>query len=239
MSISRYCGSWLYFNTKTGKSQRFFCGHATCDRPECKKRFWLARIKLVSTLILEYSLDKFFTLTLDREMDVKMAWEVISGIWNKFLTIVRRKYPKWQFVAILECHKDGFPHIHGFTNQWMIQEEYSRHWSNCGGGKIAWVEKIKSSGDVADYVSKQLGRYVGKENILEGKRLRGKGQRTIWRSKGMKAKYEIQELSDWALIREKCFDENGSPLFEIENVDGVWRIERKKEKILLDICDSV
>jgi hypothetical protein len=83
----------------------------------------------------------------------------------------------------------------------MTQEEYSRHWSNCGGGKIAWVEKVKSSGDVGEYVAKQLGRYVGKENILEGKKLRGKGKRTLWRSKGMKADFERMEARE---IGEFC-----------------------------------
>lgn len=226
--ISKYCGSWLYFNMQSGKSQRFFCGKANCDRKECKKRFWLARIKLVSTLIEEYHLDKFFTLTLDREVEVKTAWEAIPGTWHKFLTIVRRKYAKWQFVAILEAHKDGFPHIHGFTNQWMTQEEYSRHWSNCGGGKIAWVEKVKSSGEIGDYVAKQLGRYVGKENILEGKRLRGFKKRTIWRSTGMKASYEIKESDGfWQVLQGNYFDSEGNPLYTIEEVNGVFRVVRK------------
>jgi len=228
MAISRYCGSWLYFNPKEGKNQRFFCGHASCDRPECKKRFWLERIRLISTLIEEYKLDKFFTLTLDREIPLENAWKAIPCVWHKFLTIIKRKYPKWQFVAILEAHKDGYPHIHGFTNQWMTQAEYTTHWQNCGGGKITWVEKIKSSGDVGDYVAKQLGRYVGKQNVLEGKRLRGKKQRTLWRSTGMKASFEIDEhVSDWIILQGNYFDMEGKPLYTIEQIDGSFRVVRK------------
>lgn len=216
-----YCGKWLYFNQGTGECQRFFCGEGTCERPECQKRFWLSRVNLVSALIADYGLDKFFTLTLSREMPLEVAWGIIATIWNKFLTVVRRKYPEWLFVAVLESHEDGYPHIHGFTQTWMSQDEYSKHWYNCGGGYIVWVERVKcnASGDVADYVCKQLGRYVGKQNLVDGKIKRGKGKRTIWRSQKMKSAKELVGSSGkWQVLRGNFFDKDGKPLYTVEKI---------------------
>lgn len=223
----KYCGNWLFFNQSTGENFRFFCGSAMCERSECKKMFWQKRVKLVSTLIIEYKLTRFFTLTMDREMPLEDSQSALPCIWNKFLTICRRKYPNWLFVAIRENHKDGYPHLHGFTNQWMRQKEYSNHWQACGGGKMAWVEKVKSSGEMGEYVAKQLGRYVGKQNLVCGKIDAGKGERTIWRSVGMKASYEEKEGKDFVLVKAKMFDNEGNMLYNIKQEGKIYVIKFK------------
>ncbi len=222
------CGSWLYFNRETGQCQRFFCGHSTCDRPECIKRFWLARVKLISELITDYSLDKFFTLTMTRDMPVEIAWKSIAGVWNKFLTMTRREYPGFIYVAVLERHEDGYPHVHGFTQTWVSQEWYSEKFAACGGGSIAWVERVKctSSGEAASYVAKQLGRYVGKQNVVGAKRIIGIGKRTLWRSSHMKAAFELGGSSGkWVVLRGNFFDNEGKPTYYIEQTDAGFNIK--------------
>lgn len=234
----KYCGNWLYFNQMTGDAFRFFCGSALCERKECKNIFWQKRVKLVSTLIVEYKLTRFFTLTMDREMPLEDAQSALPCIWNKFLTICRRKYPEWLYVAIRENHKDGYPHLHGFTNQWMSVRKYSEHWQNCGGGKIAWVEKIKSSGEMGEYVAKQLGRYMGKQNIVGGKEGAGKGVRTIWRSEKMKASYEKEETTDFALVKEKIFDNEGNMLYNIKQAGEIYVLRLKGGEKYEQVCNT-
>ena len=265
---NRRCGRWLYFNSETGECQRFFCGEATCERPECHKRFWLARVHLISDLMQEYGLDKFFTLTMTREMPVDDTWIVIADVWHKFLTMTRRTFPKypveppkarkerilWKldkktwhkehpmwFVAVLESHEDGYPHVHGFTNLWIPQEWYSEKFAACGGGKIAWVERVKctSSGEAADYVCKKLGRYVGKQNLIDGKIKRGKGKRTIWRSAGMKTAKEMAGSSGkWEVMQGNFFDNDGMALYTVEQIEDGFvvkgvTIDKEDEKIML------
>lgn len=227
MGITPHCGSWLLYNKATGKSTRYFCGLVCCDRPECKSKFHGRRLRLIADLMDEYGLDKFFTLTMTREMTLEDAWKSIAKVWHKFLTMTRRVYPGFVYVAVLESHKDGFPHIHGFTQTWVKQEWYADIFAACGGGNVAWVEKV--SGDAAAYVSKQLGRYVGKQNLCEAKRIMGKRKRTIWRSKGLKTKRERQGKSDnWILVKANCFDIDGKPLYDLRKEGNEFSVYVKQ-----------
>jgi len=229
VAITKHCGSWLLYNVKNGDARRFFCGLVTCDRPECKHRFYIKRLHLVQDVLTEYNLDKFFTLTMSRDMPLEIAWKGIAKVWNKFRTVIRRIYPSFVYVAVLESHSPyrdgegcddgqesflGYPHVHGFTSTWIPQADYSRHFSACGGGDVAWVERV--SGDVGEYVLKQLGKYVGKQNLIMAKLTMGKCKRTIWRSVGLKTKREKQNGNDvWAIVKQNCFDIDGTPCYTI------------------------
>ena len=206
-----YCGSWAWINEATGEAKQYFCGLATCDRERCQKLFWLNRVKLISGLIPKYKLDKFFTLTMDRNLEVKECWNNISKVWTNTRRGLRRDYPNFKFVAILEAHKDGYPHIHGFTNTWIKTKEWSRRFSGCGGGKIAWIEKV-DSGDITKYVSKQFNvvKYVGKNQVITARKYLKPRQRSIWRSVGMKADFELEDKrGEWKLEKGVFFlDEN-------------------------------
>jgi hypothetical protein len=196
-----YCGSWAFLNGSTGDVKRYYCGLATCDREHCQKLFWLNRVKLLSGLIPKYHLDKFFTLTMDRGLTKEKCWDTIRYVWTNTRRGLRRDYPNFLFVSILEAHKDGYPHIHGFTNTWIKTEEWSRRFSACGGGEVAWVEKVKS-GDITEYVSKQFNvvKYVGKNQVVTARRYLKPRQRSMWRSKGMKADFELKgKKSEWRL----------------------------------------
>jgi hypothetical protein len=120
---------------------------------------------------------------------------------------LRRRFKEFRFVAVLEKHKQNDrPHIHGFTNVWLSQSEWSVMWNECGGGKIVWVEKVRSE-EVSEYVGKEISvaRYVGKENLAVNR----KKIRKLWRSKGMKASFELKEDKTWCIIKEKVYNENG------------------------------
>ena len=203
-----YCGSWAWLERSSGEVKRYYCGLGTCDREHCQKLFWLQRVRLISGLIPKYNLDKFFTLTVNRSLTKEESWDTISSIWTNTRRGLRRDYPNFLFVSILEAHKDGYPHIHGFTNTWLKTEEWSRRFSACGGGEVAWVEKVKS-GDITEYVSKQFNvvKYVGKDQVVTAKKHLKSRQRSLWRSKGMKADFELEnnDKSDWVLAQGAYF----------------------------------
>lgn len=181
-------------------------------------------MRLVSALICEYGLTKFFTLTLDRENipTGQNPWEYIHSPWSKFRKRMNRKYDDFRFVAILEAHKQtAFPHIHGFTNVWMHQKNWSSMWKDVEGGEVVWVEKVEEEG-LSEYVSKsiEVAKYVGKEQLLEGYKQKG-SFRTLWRSKGLKAKFELDKSEGWCIIKEKVYKENGE-LSDFYAKKGVW-----------------
>lgn len=232
LDVQQYCGQWAWQNGD-GDRFPFLCGSASCGRTECKQIYYTRRIRLISSLIEEYKLNKFFTLTLDRrKVNEETAWQEIQYIWNKMRTILKRKYPSFKFVAVLEQHKDDrYPHIHGFTNTWIPQSEWSKHWDNCGGGPITDVRAV--TGKAEEYVSKELhaALYVGKQNLLDARsRLEGR-QRSIWRSTKMKAKFELAEKDpNWLLLKRAIFKEvppNGTETGEfVERARGAVSLPR-------------
>lgn len=214
LDVKDYCGTWAWESKKTHDKIPFYCGSANCGRRRCKVRFWKKRVQIISCSIMEHKLNKFFTLTLDRKkVDQNSAWDEIPYIWNKARTVLKRKYPTFRFISVLEAHKDTrYPHIHGFTNIWIKQREWSNHWSSCGGGPVVWIEQV--TGNVEEYVNKQIdvANYVGKANILDAKCMLKARARSFWRSQKMKCSFELDKTpSEWVLLKQKIFseDENG------------------------------
>lgn len=222
------CGQWAW--SKLGENpQRWFCGSGRCPNPRCVNIFWSRRIRLISALIDEYGLSKFFTLTLDRKYisDKMDPWDYIHYPWSKFRKRMKRLYD-FRFVAILEHHKNKkYPHIHGFTNIWMSQKKWSRIWDKCKGGRVVWVEKVESE-SVSEYVSKQIevARYVGKENLSAGYKEK-RGHRTLWRSENTKAQFELTQGSGWSIIKEKVFNDDGT-MTDYYAGKGVWSYGQKE-----------
>jgi len=218
------CGEWAFYNNKTKELSRWFCGSSHCHRVRCQKLFWSCRVRLISALIEEYSLIRFFTLTLDREIIPENIdpWEYITHPWSKFRKRMNRRFNDFKFVAILEAHKNNdYPHIHGFTNVWMNQRDWANMWKESEGGEIVWIEKVKDE-NASSYVSKTLevAKYVGKENLIKACKKR-KGQRTLWRSKNTKAKYELQKSEEWSIVKDKVYNEDGK-LTDYHAKKGVW-----------------
>lgn len=225
--MSDYCGRWAYLSPE-GVIERFFCGHGSCHREVCRKRFYASRVALLADLIQEYNLIRFFTLTLDPQHVTGDPWEYISIPWQKFRHRMKRRYPGWKYVAVLERHKDrDFPHIHGFTDVWMKKEDWTSMWDSCGGGKITWVEKVDSP-DLSEYVSKQLdvAKYVGKDQLV-GSYHAGKKVRTLWRSTHTKSKKELTSETGWRILQENVYDADG----QLTQYGRRWRqINGWKEK---------
>lgn len=204
----QYCGSWAWI--VDGKLTPFLCGHRACSRASCRKLYHWRRVRLLSALVDEYGLVRFFTLTLDPSaVPVGVdPWRHVVDVWSRARKRLRRIDREFRFVAVLERHKArDCPHIHGFTNLWLEQSRWSDLWGASGGGRVAWVSRVDTGAE--DYVSKQLNvaKYVGKEQLTSvpcRERLR-----TLWRSKGLKAKFELDKGSDCDIIREHCFDDEG------------------------------
>lgn len=219
------CGKWA-LRSPDGDMRPFRCGSMSCVFESCRWLFWSRRVSLITALVQnkECPLKKFFTLTLDRDIipidrstyERVDAWDYIHNVWSKFRKRMNRRFEDFRYVAILEAHKDkDYPHIHGFTNIWMHQREWSYIWSQCGGGTYVWVEKIEDE-KYSEYVCKQIevARYVGKDQLEKGYKQK-KSHRTLWRSKNLKAQFELDKEPGWSIIRETVYEEEKvTPFFQ-------------------------
>jgi hypothetical protein len=227
------CGEWAWWHPEKGYS-RFFCGSGNCHRPECRVKFWSHRVRLITALIGEYELYRFFTLTLDpRNIPPgEDPWVYVHHPWSKMRKRLKRLFPNFRFVAVLERHKKrNVPHIHGFCNVWLHKSVWRKLWIECKGGWVTWIERVWDKADATDYVTKQLevAKYIGKDNLVptysvqENKRFR-----TLWRSENTRAKFELTNESEWCIIKEAIYREDGE-LTDWAARKGVWAYGEEKQ----------
>lgn len=205
-----YCGRWAYYHPVKGYAP-FRCGHVSCYDERCRKLFHARRIRLVDALVKEYGLIRFFTLTIPQDHDIVKTWAEIHHTWSKFRWRMSRMHKSlWRFVAVLEEHKSGYPHIHGFTSVWMKQAQWSDLWVASGGGPVVWIEQVRDIETASEYLTKQLdvSRYIGKQE-LAGAQYRKGHHHTLWRSTHMKAAFELQTASGWCIIKDNVYDSTG------------------------------
>lgn len=219
--MSRACGVWSWWHPDKGHS-RWFCGSGGCTRPQCANLFWSRRVRLITALIEEYGLSRFFTLTLDPKTDNGNPWTEVRHSWAMFRKRMHRRFDGFRFVAVLESHKHrDCPHIHGFTNVWMHQRDWSTMWHAVCGGPIVWVEQVKSP-ELSQYVSKsiEVARYVGKEQLKAGYRHRANAH-TLWRSTNTRARFELTKSIGWCIVKEEVYQDDGR-FTDYWSMKGVW-----------------
>jgi len=215
------CGRWAWFSEE-GKLVRFFCGGRKCHRSQCKKTFAWRRVRLLTDLVREHELRYFYTLTLDPKnfKDDSDAWHRIPKVWNKFLTVIRRKYGGFKFASVLEKHRrNGRPHIHGFTNEFIDWAVWRHHWEACGGGNGVWLEKVQHEQSLSQYVAKSIDvcKYVAKDALHS---VPDDVRRTFWRSTGLHTEKELTKGTAWSIIKKDVFNSSGEQIIKIGDCDN-------------------
>ena len=194
--------------------------------------FWSRRVRLITALINEYSLIRFFTLTLNPKYlnnGSVNAWSYIHVPWSRLRKRLKRRFPGFKFVAILEKHKNrDVPHIHGFTNVWLDVKDWSKMWSECKGGEVVWIEQVKKGQEVSQYVNKQIevAKYVSKDTIMPAYKI-DKQYRTLWRSEKTKAKFELTKGDDWCIIKQDVYNSKGE-ISDYHAKKGIWANGKEK-----------
>ena len=124
--------------------------------------------------------DKFVSLTFAENMtDISKA----NYEFKKFVVRMKRKYPNFEYVAVIEFQKRGAIHYHMVCNlPYVPNEEFAKIWKQ---GFIK-INKISHVDNIGAYVTK----YMNKN--LDDDRLRGK--QAYNRSRGL---IEPQEFREW------------------------------------------
>lgn len=106
------------------------------------------------------------TLTCYRSFDIAVAIERLKKGWNRLKTfLVKRHGENLSYVAVMEPHKDGYPHLHVliFTSKFLMrQSELTVLWQKYGVGRITYLKRYWNWGRDSKglhYVSKYLNKY--------------------------------------------------------------------------------
>lgn len=135
------------------------CSSLTCTTDAEPRRERLA--DSVGSWTVKLSLCYFWTLTLADSGWVGCSTcesrDVASIAWNRFLAAVKKHRPDVDFIRFVEFTQAGVAHVHFVTNAWLPHEWVSAEWKRASGGSyIAWVDRIYSEKEAANYVSKYL-----------------------------------------------------------------------------------
>jgi hypothetical protein len=157
----RYCGSRTFRGLLDDGSEKAIRGD--CKTWVCEycgpRKAW--RYKQAIRAIAErHSLTRFLTLTLDPSKIEGDPVRYLRRVFNKFRVSLLRKFGcSVTYIAILEFHKSGIPHLHVLINRFILQRWISESWSALGGGEIVdirFVDVHRISHYLAKYLTKEL-----------------------------------------------------------------------------------
>jgi hypothetical protein len=140
-----YCGNLtLAGRSQTGQETRFQrlnCKTWGCSHcgPRRARRYKHSIRRVAEDLKLQ----RFITLTLDPSRIEGDPVVYLRETFNKLRTYLRRKYgcaPK--YIAVLEFHDNGKPHLHVLVDRFIEQAWLSAAWEAVGGGRIVDIRFV-------------------------------------------------------------------------------------------------
>jgi len=190
-----YCGHF----TLAGKSltsqqtqfQRLNCKSWGCSHcgPRRARRYKHAIRAIADRLKLQ----RFITLTLDPEKIEGDSVIYLRATFNKLRTYLRRKYgsaPK--YIAVLEFHENGKPHLHILIDRFIEQAWLSTAWDAVGGGRIVDIRFVD-----LHRVSHYLAKYLTVDLLLSAP----KGVRRVTCSRGIVLLEQSEKTHTWILLK--------------------------------------
>ena len=141
----------------------------------------------------QLKLQRFLTLTLDPD---KIEGDPVAHLrhtFNKLRTYLRRKFgsaPK--YIAVLEFHDNGKPHLHVLIDRFIEQAWLSAAWEAIGGGRIVDIRFVD-----LNRVSHYLAKYLTVDLLLSAP----KGVRRVTCSRGIVLLEKSTQGHMWTLLK--------------------------------------
>ena len=132
------------------------------------KEAYVRKTMLKFKRICEKNRDKPYvhlTLTCYRSFPIPMAIHLLKEGWNKLRTYLVKRHGLLPYLAVLEPHKDGYPHLHVlvFTPKYLIkQAQLSALWQKYGVGKVVYLKRYWNWGRDSRgfyYLAKYVTKY--------------------------------------------------------------------------------
>jgi hypothetical protein len=154
----KYCGAWTIRGIALdGRSEKLI--RLDCKRWICAycgpRKAWVYKQR-IRELAEKYGLTRFVTLTLDPGKVEGDAVRYLRKVFNKWRVSLLRKFKcAVTYIAILEFHKSGIPHLHILIDRFIPQTWISSSWSILGGGGIVDIRHVDIH-RIAHYLAKYL-----------------------------------------------------------------------------------
>lgn len=151
---------------------------------------------------------KFLTLTMRRvegEADADAA-KRLSRAWRLVRLRLMRHYklPKLPFLAIMEKHVSGWPHLHLLLRApWLSQKLISEWMAEICDGPIVWIEHLDKSHKAVIYCAKYCGKCA--EKFSTAKR--------YWQSRDYDQRPDSQKHR--ARAQQGGWDRQRDPLYQL------------------------
>jgi hypothetical protein len=203
----RYCGRYTVAGELKGPdgapdgrmgAARVYCRRYLC--PVCgPARARLTR-KAIRGAVEKHGLCRMLTLTLDpKRLEVgEDAHARIKTAFNRLRYRWQKAYRKGvEYVAVIEHHKSGMPHLHVAVSRFLPRKLIQRWWQKAGGGAQVWIS-YRQPGRAGSYIGKYIGKQLRAELAGELMPLRS---RRVQTSRGIRL-FPPRERAGWLFIRE-------------------------------------
>ncbi len=130
------------------------------DCPVCGPRRQRELVKAIVEAAKEHGLSRLMTLTLNpKKIKGKNKYAYLRQVWAKFRVYLSREYGESvAFIAMMECHKSGIPHLHVLVDRYIRQAWISKAWERVGGGSIVDIRKVADLDKVGWYLAKHIAK---------------------------------------------------------------------------------
>jgi hypothetical protein len=171
-------GKWTLSLTKKITGEQFYYPYkcrswrhtGECCRYRCSQDY--VRIKNAVNKLGEKWV--YLVFTFDRSDSLLKSYKKIVACWDKLRKRLTRKWGKFQYIALIEQHKDRYPHVNvliqndalydackGFGYREVRAVWFDEHVEASGFGKVYWVEEMKASETIAKYFTKLVEQMSG------------------------------------------------------------------------------
>jgi hypothetical protein len=118
----------------------------------------------------------------------------LRSCFSKFRTYLKRKYGEApQYIAVLEFHKNGNPHLHVLIDRFIDQRWIEATWQRIGGGLQIDIRLVD-----LHRVSNYLGKYLTKQMLISAP----KRSRRVTASRGIKLLRKPEKKTHlWTLLK--------------------------------------
>lgn len=163
-----WCGTFTMAGPSTQSEGQFTYVRHMCKSYSCSvcgpKKLRRARWR-IGQEAQGRRLTRLASLTLDPRKihEGQSPFVYLRETWRKMrVSLARHLGKSIQFIAVVELHKSGIPHLHVLVGAYLPQEWLSAAWQGVGGGKIVDIRYV----DV-HRVSRYLSKYLTKETLAD------------------------------------------------------------------------
>ena len=139
-----------------------------CYMKNVKRRF-----RVIADLCESYNFIHI-VLTVERFGGIGYHMRMLKTAWKYLHDLLTKRYGKFMYVAVLEPHKDGYPHLHAliFCDFYLIdQRELSRYVKSKGIGKICFIKRYwanRYGKKPIYYLAKYVSKYWNRSEWTDG-----------------------------------------------------------------------